>query len=40
MTLTPNTKLIFFSTATLDESSEDDIRFPARFWDPWSIEER
>jgi dTDP-4-dehydrorhamnose 3,5-epimerase-like enzyme len=40
MTLTPGAKLIFFSTATLDESSADDIRFPSRFWDPWTIEER
>jgi dTDP-4-dehydrorhamnose 3,5-epimerase len=39
-TLTPGTRLMFFSTATLDESLEDDIRFPARYWDPWSVEER
>jgi dTDP-4-dehydrorhamnose 3,5-epimerase-like enzyme len=40
MTLTPRAKLIFFSTFTLDESKDDDIRFPARYWDPWSVEER
>jgi dTDP-4-dehydrorhamnose 3,5-epimerase-like enzyme len=40
MTLVPKTKLLFFSTSTLDESLGDDIRFPARFWDPWQVEER
>jgi dTDP-4-dehydrorhamnose 3,5-epimerase-like enzyme len=40
MTLTPDAKLIFFSTATLSESTGDDIRFPARYWDPWGVEER
>ena len=40
MTLAPDSKLIFFSTSTLDESAGDDIRFPARFWDPWQVEER
>ncbi len=40
MTLTPDAKMIFFSTSTLEESHGDDIRFPARFWDPWSVEER
>jgi dTDP-4-dehydrorhamnose 3,5-epimerase len=40
MTLTPDAKLIFFSTASLEESHGDDIRFPARYWDPWHVEER
>ena len=40
MTLTPDTKLIFFSSSTLEESIADDIRFPARLWDPWHVEER
>jgi dTDP-4-dehydrorhamnose 3,5-epimerase len=40
MTLTPDAKLIFFSTSTLDESHGDDVRFPARYWDPWNVEER
>jgi dTDP-4-dehydrorhamnose 3,5-epimerase len=40
MTLTPNAKLMFFSTSTLEESLRDDIRFPARYWDPWQVEER
>jgi dTDP-4-dehydrorhamnose 3,5-epimerase len=40
MTLTQDAKLIFFSTSTLAESLEDDLRLPARYWDPWSVEER
>jgi dTDP-4-dehydrorhamnose 3,5-epimerase-like enzyme len=40
MTLTPDAKLMFFSTSSLDESLGDDIRFPARYWDPWTVEER
>jgi dTDP-4-dehydrorhamnose 3,5-epimerase len=40
MTLTPGAKLMFFSTSTLEESLGDDIRFPARYWDPWQVEER
>jgi dTDP-4-dehydrorhamnose 3,5-epimerase-like enzyme len=40
MSLTRDAKLIFFSTATLEESKDDDVRFPARHWDIWSVEER
>jgi dTDP-4-dehydrorhamnose 3,5-epimerase-like enzyme len=40
MSLTEGAKVIFFSTSTLQESQRDDVRFPARFWDPWSIQER
>ena len=40
MSLTVDTKLMFFSTATLEESREDDIRFDARYWDVWKVEER
>jgi dTDP-4-dehydrorhamnose 3,5-epimerase-like enzyme len=40
MTLTPDAKLMFFSTSTLEESLGDDVRFPARLWDPWQVEER
>ena len=39
-TLTEETKLIFFSTATLEESINDDYRFDAYYWDPWEIIER
>jgi len=40
MSLTEGAKIMFFSTSTLDESLKDDIRFPARTWDPWRVEER
>lgn len=40
MSLTADAKLMFFSTATLEESKTDDYRFPARYWNPWKVEER
>lgn len=40
MSLTNDTQLIFFSTSTLEESKGDDIRFEARYWDVWKVEER
>ena len=40
MTLTEGAKAMFFSTSTLEESLGDDFRFPARYWDPWHVEER
>ena len=40
MNLTADTVLVFFSTATIDESQNDDIRFDARHWNPWEIMER
>jgi dTDP-4-dehydrorhamnose 3,5-epimerase-like enzyme len=40
MTLTANAKLMFFSTATLEESRDDDFRYEPRYWDPWRIAER
>lgn len=40
MSLTDGAKLLFFSTATLEESRADDVRFDARLWDPWGVVER
>jgi dTDP-4-dehydrorhamnose 3,5-epimerase-like enzyme len=40
MTLAPRTKVLFFSTATLDESLNDDERFPPEQWNLWEVEER
>jgi dTDP-4-dehydrorhamnose 3,5-epimerase len=40
MSLTPSAQLIFFSTLTLEESLKDDIRYDARYWDPWVVVER
>lgn len=38
--LTKDTKIMFFSTSTLEESKGDDFRYPARHWDIWTSEER
>jgi dTDP-4-dehydrorhamnose 3,5-epimerase-like enzyme len=40
MSLTSDLKLIFYSTATLEESADDDIRYDARYWDIWNVVER
>ncbi|MBI4180436.1 MAG: dTDP-4-dehydrorhamnose 3,5-epimerase family protein [Chloroflexi bacterium] len=40
MSLTKDTILIFFSTATLEESRNDDVRYDAHYWDIWQITER
>ena len=40
MSLTTDTKLTFFSTATLEESRNDDVRYDARYWDAWQVIER
>jgi dTDP-4-dehydrorhamnose 3,5-epimerase len=40
MSLTVDAKAIFFSTSSLDESKGDDLRYEARLWDPWQVEER
>jgi dTDP-4-dehydrorhamnose 3,5-epimerase len=40
MSLTADTKILFFSTSSLEESAGDDIRYDARHWDPWTVEER
>lgn len=40
MSLTEDATLIFFSTAILEESRVDDIRYDARYWDIWTVMER
>jgi dTDP-4-dehydrorhamnose 3,5-epimerase len=40
MNLEKGTKLMFFSTSTIDESKGDDFRYDAYYWDPWKIVER
>jgi dTDP-4-dehydrorhamnose 3,5-epimerase len=37
MTLVPNTRLMFLSTSTLEESLSDDYRYAFDYWDPWSV---
>ncbi len=40
MSLTTDTKIIYFSTSSLDESKGDDVRYNAHYWNIWGIEER
>lgn len=40
MTLVPGTKIIYFSTSSLEETKGDDYRYDARYWDIWRAEER
>ena len=40
MTLTEDTKLMFFSTDTLEDSMGDDFRYKVDYWNPWVIIER
>jgi dTDP-4-dehydrorhamnose 3,5-epimerase-like enzyme len=40
MSLSPCTKLMYFSTRTLKESMGDDVRYDADYWNPWAVEER
>jgi dTDP-4-dehydrorhamnose 3,5-epimerase len=40
MALTPDARLMVFSTTTLEESLADDFHFDARYWNPWEIVER
>ena len=40
MSLTADTKLVYFSTSTVEDSRGDDVRFDARYWDPWQVVER
>ena len=39
-TLTPDAKLLFLSSSTLEESSDDDYRFNWDLWNPWEVEFR
>lgn len=39
-TLKPETRLLFLSTATLEESRSDDLRYDAHYWDAWQVVER
>lgn len=40
MSLTDNAKIIIYSTSSLSESLNDDIRFDAHYWETWKVEER
>jgi dTDP-4-dehydrorhamnose 3,5-epimerase len=38
--LTGDTAIMFFSTASMEEAKNDDVRYDPRYWDIWSIVER
>lgn len=40
MSLEDDTRIVVFSTSTLDESRGDDFRYHGRYWNPWEVEER
>jgi dTDP-4-dehydrorhamnose 3,5-epimerase-like enzyme len=40
MSLTEDAKLVFYSTSTIEESRNDDIRYDSRYWDAWQVIER
>lgn len=37
MTLKANTQILFFSTTTLEDSLDDDMRYPYNYWNPWAV---
>lgn len=39
-TLTENTKLLFLSTCSLEESEKDDVRYDPYYWNAWHIVHR
>jgi dTDP-4-dehydrorhamnose 3,5-epimerase-like enzyme len=40
MSMTKDAKIVYFSTATIAETHDDDVRYDARYWDVWNVEER
>ncbi len=40
MSLSTDATVMYFSTATMEETKDDDVRYDARYWDAWSVEER
>lgn len=40
MNLSDDAILMFFSSSTVEQSMNDDIRFEARYWNAWEVEER
>jgi dTDP-4-dehydrorhamnose 3,5-epimerase-like enzyme len=40
MSLTQDAQIIVFSTSTIQDSLNDDIRFDTFYWNPWTIEGR
>jgi dTDP-4-dehydrorhamnose 3,5-epimerase-like enzyme len=40
MSLTSDAALLVLSSLVLGDSMSDDVRFDARYWDPWHVKER
>ena len=40
MSLTQDAQLLVFSNSSVEESQNDDYRFPADYWDIWTVEQR
>lgn len=40
MSLTAETRIIYFSTASIEDSQNDDVRYDSRYWDIWQVVER
>lgn len=40
MSLEEDTRIMVFSTSSLEESKGDDFRYHGRYWNPWEVEER
>lgn len=40
LSLTEDATVVFYSTASLQESQGDDVRYDARYWDIWQVTER
>jgi dTDP-4-dehydrorhamnose 3,5-epimerase len=40
MSLTRDAHVMFFSTSSLQDSVADDVRYHARHWDIWTVDER
>jgi dTDP-4-dehydrorhamnose 3,5-epimerase len=40
MSLTSDAQVMFFSTSSLEDSLGDDVRYHARHWDIWTVDER
>ena len=36
MNLEENSKIMYFSSSTLEDSLSDDYRFDSKYWDPWT----
>ena len=40
MSLEENSELLIFSTSSIKESLNDDIRYEVNYWNPWDIKHR